>query len=163
QEHTTSPSALPQKRSVSARRRICVWSAHRRRSLGASAMSERRWQVFVVRCASCEKTLMTTPLIGAVEIKQFEDHVRSCARHDPLPHCPCCVCVVLWVGGGGTAGVCARADHRGANDPRAFARRSEPLTHAGGRGENPTTGRGVRVGAGCTVSGRTAVVKPVGT
>ncbi len=46
-------------------------------------MSERRWQVFVVRCASCEKTLMTTPLIGAVEIKQFEDHVRSCARHDP--------------------------------------------------------------------------------
>ena len=55
---------------------------------GASAMSERRWQVFVVRCASCEKTLMTTPLIGAVEIKQFEDHVRSCARHDPLPESP---------------------------------------------------------------------------
>ncbi len=51
-------------------------------------MSERRWQVFVVRCASCEKTLMTTPLIGAVEIKQFEDHVRSCARHDPLPESP---------------------------------------------------------------------------
>jgi len=30
-------------------------------------MSERRWQVFVVRCASCEKTLMTTPLIGGTE------------------------------------------------------------------------------------------------
>jgi len=82
------PPAVPQKRSVSARRRICVWSAHRRRSPGASAMSERRWQVFVVRCASCEKTLMTTPLIGAVEIKQFEDHVRSCARHDQLPESP---------------------------------------------------------------------------
>ena len=31
---------------------------------------------------------MTTPLIGAVEIEQFEDHVRSCARHDPLPESP---------------------------------------------------------------------------
>ena len=28
-------------------------------------MSERRWQLFAVRCATCEKLLMTAPLIGA--------------------------------------------------------------------------------------------------
>ena len=48
----------------------------------------RRWRLFVVSCASCEKTLMTTPLIGAVEITLFEDHLRSCSQHDPLPESP---------------------------------------------------------------------------
>ena len=51
-------------------------------------MSERRWQVFVVTCASCEKPLMTTPLFGASEIRLFEDHLRSCSPHDPLPESP---------------------------------------------------------------------------
>jgi len=31
---------------------------------------------------------MTTPLIGAVEIRLFEDHLRSCSQHDPLPESP---------------------------------------------------------------------------
>ena len=51
-------------------------------------MSERRWQLFAVRCATCEKLLMTAPLIGAAEIKQFEDHLRSCGQRDPLPDDP---------------------------------------------------------------------------
>lgn len=51
-------------------------------------MSERRWQLFAVRCGHCETLLMTTPLIGAVEIRQFENHVRSCAQSDPLPDSP---------------------------------------------------------------------------
>ena len=50
-------------------------------------MSERRWQLFAVRCATCETLLMTTLLIGAVEIKNFENHLRSCGR-DPLPDSP---------------------------------------------------------------------------
>ncbi len=48
----------------------------------------RRWGLFVVTCASCEKPLMTTLLISAVEIKLFEDHLRSCSQHDPLPESP---------------------------------------------------------------------------
>ncbi len=51
-------------------------------------MPERRWQLFVVRCPTCETLLMMTPLIGADEIKHFEDHVRSCGPHDPLPNSP---------------------------------------------------------------------------
>ena len=47
----------------------------------------RRWRLFVIRCGGCEKPLMTTPLIGTVEIKAFEDHLRSCSR-DPLPESP---------------------------------------------------------------------------
>ena len=48
----------------------------------------RRWGLFVVTCASCEKPLMTTPLFGASEIKLFEDHLRLCSQHDPLPESP---------------------------------------------------------------------------
>ena len=51
-------------------------------------MSERRWQLFAVRCATCEKLLMTALLIGAAEIKQFEYHLRSCWQRDPLPDNP---------------------------------------------------------------------------
>ena len=31
---------------------------------------------------------MRAPLIGALEIKLFEDHLRSCGQHDPLPASP---------------------------------------------------------------------------
>ena len=51
-------------------------------------MPERRWQLFAVRCGTCETLLMTAPLIGAVEIKHFENHLRSCGQRDPLPDSP---------------------------------------------------------------------------
>ncbi len=51
-------------------------------------MSERRWQLFAVRCGTCETLLMTTALIGAVEIEHFENHVRSGGQRDPLPDSP---------------------------------------------------------------------------
>lgn len=51
-------------------------------------MYERIWQLFAVRCATCGTLLMTTPLIGASELKLVEDHLRACGPRDPLPDRP---------------------------------------------------------------------------
>ncbi len=51
-------------------------------------MSETAARLFVVACATCSRTLVTTARINDFDIAVLETHLRACRPSEPLPDAP---------------------------------------------------------------------------